>query len=66
MAKRIKVCLELPGDTIFEQVYDDYSGRVLYTTVEADLTLGEINCCLQELESAFKEMIWEETGEHND
>ncbi len=56
MARTVKVYLELPGDTVFEQVFDDYSGRVISTCVEAELNLGEINMALNELEAALSEL----------
>lgn len=58
MAKRVKVYLELPGNVIIEQVHEDYSGRVISTTIEAELTLGELNQALNELENGLREFAW--------
>lgn len=57
--KRVKVYIELPADVVIEQVFDDFSGRVISTTVEAELTLGELNMALGELESGLREFAWE-------
>lgn len=58
MSKVVRICLDLPADAIFEQIIDEYSGRVISTTVEADLNLGEINMGLAEFEYALKEIAW--------
>lgn len=60
MEKLVRICLDLPADAIFEQIFDEYSGRVISTIVEADLNLGEINMGLCEFESALQEILWEE------
>lgn len=64
MRNLIHICLDLPADAIFEQVIDEYSGRVISTTIEADLNIGEINMGLAEFEAALKEYAWgdEEDG----
>lgn len=58
MKKLVHICLELPADAIFVQIFDEYSGRVIATTVEADVNLGEINMGLSEFEAALREYAW--------
>jgi len=60
MKNHVRVYISLPADAVFEQVHDDYSGRVISTTVEADLNLGEVNMALCELENALRELAWED------
>jgi hypothetical protein len=62
-AKRVKVYLEFPADAVIEQTFDDYSGKVISTTVEVELTLGELNMALGELESGLREFAWDEAKE---
>lgn len=64
MTRRVHICLDLPGDAVFEQIFNDF-GRVTSTTLEADLTVGELHMALSELEHALKEYAWENPNEEN-
>lgn len=55
--KTIKIYLELPADTILEQIFDG-SGKVISTVVEANLNLEEIHRGLSEFENAITEYAW--------
>lgn len=60
MEKLVRIFLSLPADTVYEQIIDEYSGRVISTIVEADLNIGEINMGLCEFEAALRECLWGE------
>lgn len=63
MKETVRICLDLPADARFVQIFDEYSGRVVATTIEADINLGEINMGLAEFENALREMAWVENDE---